>query len=122
VRRHLENGCELEEAIEQAVKSCVEKDILAEFLKANTLEVFNMLTTEYKMEEAVQVWKEEGFEEGVEKGREEGIEKGIAKGRAEGREEGKEEMARNLLENGISPDLIARSSGLPMERIWALMN
>ena len=31
-----------------------------------------MPTAEFKMEEAVQVWKEEGIEEGIEKGGEEG--------------------------------------------------
>ena len=31
-----------------------------------------MLTTEFKMEDAIAVWKEEGFEEGLEKGLERG--------------------------------------------------
>jgi hypothetical protein len=52
----------------------------------------------------------------------EGIEKGIEKGRVEGIEEGKKEMARGLLSNGVSPDIIAKSSGLPMDAIKALMN
>jgi hypothetical protein len=102
VRQYLEMDYELEKAIEQAVKDCVEKDILAEFLQSNASEVINMLTAEFKMEEAVEVWKEEG--------------------REEGREEAKEEMAKNLLADGVSPDLIARSAGLPVERIRALMN
>jgi hypothetical protein len=110
VRRYRESGYELEKAIQQAVKDCVGKGILAEFLQTNASEVINMLTAEFKMEEAVRVWKEEGIEEGWEKGRK------------EGREEGKEEMARNLLESGISLDLIVKSSGLPVERIQALKN
>ncbi len=44
--------------------------------------------------------------------------RGVAKGKAEG----KEEMARNLLANGVSPDIIARSAGLPLEKIRSLMN
>ncbi|MDR1378623.1 MAG: hypothetical protein LBJ36_06175 [Synergistaceae bacterium] len=104
VRWYVEVGYELEKAIEQAVKDCVEKDILAEFLRSHVSEVINMLTLEFKMEEAVQVWKEEGREEG----RKEGIEKG------------KEEMARNLLANGVSLDLVARSAGLSVEKIQAL--
>jgi hypothetical protein len=63
-RRYLEMGYPLEKAIELAVKDCIEKDILAEFLRANASEVINMLTAEFKMEDAVQVWKEEGREEG----------------------------------------------------------
>jgi predicted transposase/invertase (TIGR01784 family) len=69
VRRYSEAGYELEKAIEQAVKDCVEKDILADFLQNQASEVINMLTAEFKMEEAVKVWKEEGIEEGIEKGR-----------------------------------------------------
>ncbi|MDR1649580.1 MAG: hypothetical protein LBR71_04900, partial [Synergistaceae bacterium] len=64
VRRYSETGYELEKAIEQAVKDCVDIDILAEFLQSRASEVINMLTAEFKMEEAVKVWKEEGIEEG----------------------------------------------------------
>ena len=39
-----------------------------------------------------------------------------------GRAEGKEEMARELMANGVSPDIIARSAGLPVERVRALVN
>jgi predicted transposase/invertase (TIGR01784 family) len=45
---------------------------------------------------------------------EKGIEKGI--------EKGKEEMARNLLLNGFSPDVITQSAGLPLEKIQSLVN
>jgi hypothetical protein len=31
-------------------------------------------------------------------------------------------MARELLANGVSPDIIAKSSGLPMDAIKTLMN
>jgi hypothetical protein len=44
------------------------------------------------------------------------------RGRQEGRQEGKEDMARNLLLNGVSPDIIAKSSGLPLTRIRSLVN
>jgi predicted transposase/invertase (TIGR01784 family) len=39
-----------------------------------------------------------------------------------GREEGKLEVARNLLANGVSPDIIEKSAGLPVEKIRELMN
>jgi hypothetical protein len=109
VRRYSEMGCELEKAIEQAVKYCVEHNILAEFLLSNASEVINMLTVEFKMEEAVQVWKEEGIEEGIKKG----IEKG--------REESKLEIARNLLARGDSPDTVSEIAGLPPEKIMKLI-
>jgi predicted transposase/invertase (TIGR01784 family) len=48
------------------------------------------------------------------RGMEKGIEKGI--------EKGKLELARNLLTNGVSPDIIAKSADLPLEKVRALMN
>jgi hypothetical protein len=101
VRRYSAMGHKLEKAIEQAVKDCVEHDILAEFLLANASEVFNMLTAEFKMEEAVQVWKEEG--------------------REEGREEGKFEIARNFLKMGLPLEQIASGTGLSVEEISGLV-
>jgi predicted transposase/invertase (TIGR01784 family) len=47
---------------------------------------------------------------------------GWQRGRQEGRQEGKEEMARNLLASGVSPDVVAQSAGLPLDRIQALTN
>jgi predicted transposase/invertase (TIGR01784 family) len=56
------------------------------------------------------------------KGIEKGIEKGKLEGKLEGRLEGKLEVARNLLARGVSPDIIAESAGLPVEKIRELMN
>jgi predicted transposase/invertase (TIGR01784 family) len=56
----------------------------------------------------------QGITQGIEKGITQGIEKGIAKG--------KEEMVRNLLADGVSLDVIVKSSGLPVNRIKALIN
>ena len=44
------------------------------------------------------------------------------RGMTEGIAKGKEEVARNLLANGISADIIAKSTGLPIEQIRNLMN
>jgi hypothetical protein len=48
------------------------------------------------------------------------LEESWEKGWKEGQEKGMEGMAKSLLESGISPDIIARSSGLPVERILTL--
>ena len=37
-------------------------------------------------------------------------------------ERAKEEIARNLLENGVSPEIIAKSTGKPVEEIQQLIN
>ena len=108
VRRYSEMDYELEKSIEQAVKDCMEKNILAEFLRANASEGINMLTAEFKMEEAVKVWKEEGIEEGIEKG----IEKGIGKGKVE--------VARSMLSDGLPTETIKKYTGLDEKEILAI--
>jgi len=52
------------------------------------------------------------FEEGLEKGREEGLEKG--------REEKSVEIAKELLRNGISPEVIKHATGLTQEQLEGL--
>ncbi|MDR1481097.1 MAG: hypothetical protein LBI74_00555 [Synergistaceae bacterium] len=48
--------------------------------------------------------------------------KGKMEGIEEGMERGKLEVARNLLAEGMSPEVIARSVKLPIEKISKLMN
>jgi predicted transposase/invertase (TIGR01784 family) len=48
----------------------------------------------------------------------EAMEKGLEKGM----KKSKQEMAKNLLARGISPDIIAESSGLSRDDVCALMN
>jgi hypothetical protein len=55
-------------AMKAAIKHCMEHDILAEFLKEHSTEVFNMLLTEWNLDDAKEVWYEEGREEGREEG------------------------------------------------------
>jgi hypothetical protein len=77
-------------------------------------------------EEGLEKGLEEGLEKGLEKGLEEGLEKGLEKGLEEGLEKGKEngkvEMARNLLDNGVPPDIIAKSAGMSWDSLRSLMN
>jgi predicted transposase YdaD len=49
-------------------------------------------------------------------------EEGLIEGMEKGIEKGKEEMARNLLANGIPLDVIAKSAGLPLDKIQMLGN
>ncbi|MDR2582663.1 MAG: Rpn family recombination-promoting nuclease/putative transposase [Fibromonadaceae bacterium] len=59
---------ELREAIKLAVKTCISKKILVSFLERHSSEVENMIFGEWNMDEAKQVWYEEGKEEGMEEG------------------------------------------------------
>ena len=69
-----------EGAIKKAIKECIEKGILADYLKRKGSEVENMLIAEYSYEEDMQVKQEEARQEGIWQGRREG--------RREGRQEG----------------------------------
>ncbi|NLV93543.1 MAG: hypothetical protein GX031_03190 [Candidatus Riflebacteria bacterium] len=63
-------------------------------------------------------------------GREEGIEEGMLKGRAEGREEGREEgdilrakkVALKMLNDGLSPEIVEKYTGLALAQIELLAN
>jgi len=63
VRDGVGEGLELEKAVKKAVEYCSEHEILQHYLENHASEVFNMLTTEFNLEEAIAVWIEEGREE-----------------------------------------------------------
>lgn len=94
------NGSELKEAIDTAVRECIKEGVLTDQLTYLGSEVMGMFATEFDMDEAVKVWKEEAREEGLEEGREEGRKQGIREGRLEGQSEGRLGIIKNYLENG----------------------
>ena len=109
VQEYEKSDMNREDAIKKAIAYCVENDILKDFLEKNGSEVENMLYTEWNLDEAKEVWFEEGMEKGMEKGMEEGMEKGM--------EKGMENAARSALANGLSPELIRTITGLDLETI-----
>ena len=54
-----------ESAIKKAIKECIEKGILADYLKRKGSEVENMLIAEYSYEEDMQVKLQEGIWQGI---------------------------------------------------------
>jgi len=60
---------ELAEAIEAAIKSCMKRNILVYFLEKHGSEVLNMLFTEWNLDDAIAVAKEESLEDGIDIGR-----------------------------------------------------
>ena len=58
----------IEEAVEQAITECIEEDILADFLKKNRAEAFEMSIFEYNEELHLANLRREGYEEGVQQG------------------------------------------------------
>ena len=89
IREYKKKTKDLRTAMELAVKECIRRNILKNFLKANASEVMNMLFGEWNWDKALEVREMEGYEKGIE----EGIEKG--------REEGVEQFAK-LIEQGVS--------------------
>ena len=62
----------------------------------------------------------EGLEEGKKKGLEEGKKKGLEEGKKKGLEEGKIEVAKKLLKENISVDVISKCTGLSNNQIKEL--
>uniref|UniRef100_UPI00402A9FCB hypothetical protein n=1 Tax=[Ruminococcus] torques TaxID=33039 RepID=UPI00402A9FCB len=77
-----------EEPYKKAIKECIEKGILADYLMRKGSEVVNMLLDEYDYETDIEVQREEAREEGREEGRK--------LGREEGREEERKEFLQKI--------------------------
>ena len=90
--REYATSLSLEEAMKEAVKYCMENNVLKTFLETHSSEVFNMLL-EWNMEEAREAWIEKG------------------------REEGREEIVRNAITKGIPLDLINEITGMDIKSI-----
>jgi len=70
---------------------------------------------------AVNTGFERGFERGFEKGFERGFEKGIERGIEKGVEKNKFEIAKNMLHEGMSLEIIQKVTGLDAETIQSLI-
>jgi hypothetical protein len=62
IRENLEKGMTRERAILNGVKYCIANDIMRDFLEVHGGEVSNMLFTEFNMDDALEVAREEGIE------------------------------------------------------------
>jgi hypothetical protein len=96
----------LEAAVSEAVAYCKEHGILKDFFEKLKPEEVNMLATEWKLEDALVVEREEGWEDGFE----DGIEKG------------RNDIARKALSKGLAADVIRDLTGLSVEDIVKLRN
>ena len=66
IRIKKQSGCTIETAVYQAVKHCIENDILKTYLLKNEGEVMSMILTEYDEELHNETLREEGHEDGME--------------------------------------------------------
>ena len=100
IRANQKSGMNLGDAIIKAVNDCVDKEILAEFLRKYGSEVVNMLNAEFNLDEYGAVQREEGKAEGV--------------------LEGLLKAAKSMLHDGDKPEKVARCTGLPLDRVCQL--
>ena len=80
----------------------------------------NLVTLDFALTKGYRQGLEKGMAEGLEKGMAEGMEKGMAEGLEKGRAEMNRENALKLKEQGVSPEIISRVTGLSLETIEAL--
>jgi hypothetical protein len=88
---------DLKSAVKAAIRSCISRKVLVEFLTRHGSEVENMLLTEWNMETALEVRYDEGVTKGVAIGEARGVALGEARGEARG-----ETKVLDLLERGMS--------------------
>jgi predicted transposase/invertase (TIGR01784 family) len=112
VKENRKKELSLVEAVKEAVKYCIDKGIMADYLKEHATEVVNMLFTEFNMDDAKRIWREEALEEGMEKGMEKGMVKGM--------EKGMEKAAKAALAKGFSVSDVADITGLDEETVKRL--
>ena len=62
----------------------------------------------------------DGYDEGYEKGISVGLERGLEQGLERGAYQTKLETARNLLSEGLTPQMVARCTDLPLETVLEL--
>ena len=76
------NGGDLKQAIDTAVKACMDEGLITDFLHKHSKEVTGMLFKEITVEEFAEIRAREAYADGEKAGREEGEKTGLARGAA----------------------------------------
>ena len=116
IRERQKAGCSIEEAVNEAMKYCIENDCLKTYLLKNRGEVMSMILTEYDEKLHSKTLKEEGKEEGIEIGTTRGIEIGTKRTVA---------LANTIFKlyrAGRSYEEIAKTLGISIEQIRELLD
>ena len=107
VRRHIR--LDAENGFKNAIKECIQNDILRDYLERKSREVMNMLIAEYDYDTDIAVQREESLRIG--------IQQGIAQGFSDGSHQAKLETARILKRLGDSVQKIMQATGLTKEEV-----
>ena len=114
------NGGDLKQAIDTAVKVCIDEGLITDFLHKHSKEVTGMLFKEITVEEFAEIRAREAYADGEKVGYEAGREEGEKTGLARGAAQEKREIAKKFKDSGISIEVIARNTGLTPEEIESL--
>ena len=109
-----------ENGFTNAVKICIEKGILKEYLQRKAREVINMLVAEYDYDTDIAVQREEAGKIAFAKGISQGKSLGLAEGEVRGSHQKALETARILKQLGDSVQKIMQATGLTVQEIEAL--
>ena len=118
------NGGDLKQAIDTAVKACMDEGLIADFLHKHSKEGTGMLFEEITVEEFAEIRAREayadgekaGYDKGEKAGRAEGEKSGLARGAAQE----KREIAKTMKAKGLEIAMIAELTGLTSEEIAEL--
>ncbi|MGI0529422.1 Rpn family recombination-promoting nuclease/putative transposase [Treponema socranskii] len=110
VRRHTK--LDSENGFQNAIKECIQNDVLREYLQRKSREVMNMLIAEYDYDVDIAVQREEEREIALQEGIEQGEAKGFSAGISEGSYKAKLETAKILKQFGDSVQKIVQATGL----------
>ena len=68
IRRRLQSGLKLEDAVEQGIEACIRRGVLSDILSRSKMEVRKMLLTEYDEKAEREYLRKQSREEGVQQG------------------------------------------------------
>ena len=111
VRRHTK--FDPENGFQNAIKECIQNDILREYLQRKSKEVMNMLIAEYDYDVDIAVQREEALQEGEAKG----FSLGVTQGISEGSYQKALETARLMKQANCKLDFIMQMTGLSAEEV-----
>ena len=113
VRQNLRSGMNRKEAISEAVDWAIKENLLDGFFREEKAKVIAVSLTEFDEELFIRNRHQEGYEEGKADG--------IAQGMEQGSQSAKSEAAKSLYANGVSVEVIAKSLGMSVEEVNALI-
>ena len=111
-----------ENGFTNAVKLCIEKGILKEYLQRKSREVINMLVAEYDYDTDIAVQRQESLVIGIQQGIQQGISQGIQQGISQGSYQKALETAKLMKQANCETNFIMQMTKLRKEEVEAIGN